>query len=157
MAGLVKPILQQIQTDLVNNLNAEVDLLDATMPDIDTDLIFIFAFNDMPSGFPVVDIYPFGDAVVQSEETNVITTIPWQIATRVAVIGDTEAEASEILDNYLTAMSKTIIKQGWGLSGEADIIRLLSWSYTADSADDTTIYKEGLLLWEVEKEYDLSV
>ena len=157
MAGLVKPILQQIQTDLVNNLNAEVDLLDATMPDIDTDLILVFAFNDIPPDYPIIDIYPFGDSVVQSEETNVITIIPWQIATRVAVIGDTEAEASEILDNYLTAMSKTIIKQGWGLSGEADIIRLLSWRYTDEFADDTTIYKEGLLLWEVEKEYDLSV
>jgi len=156
MAGLLQPILQQMQTYFVNNLNAEIDLLDATMPDIDTDMIFVFAFNDMPPSFPIIDIYPFGDSIVQSEETNVITTVPWQVATRVAVIGDTEFDASQILDNYLTAMSKTIIKQGWGLGGQADIIRLLSWSYTADGADDTTFYKEGLLLWEVEKEYDLS-
>ncbi len=157
MASYLKPIIDQIKTTLVSTLNTKKDLIDSTVADIEDDFILPFIQSTMPPGFPLVEIFPFGGSAIDSEETAKLANFFFTIATRITVTGGTELAAMELLDVYMTSMTQSIISgvsASWHLDGKADVIRLTSWDFPGEGEEAETIYKQGALIWEVEKQID---
>ena len=157
MASYLKPIIDQIKTTFVASLNTKKDLIDSGVANVQDDLILPFQAASFPSAFPLVEIFPFGGSPVDSEEMNVLATFNFIVATRITVTGGTELAAMELLDVYMTAMTQSLISgvsASWHLDGVADVIRLVSWDFPAEGEEFETIYKQGALLWEMEKQID---
>ncbi len=160
MAGYVRPILQKFQTLLQANLNAEKNLLDGTVPDVASASIRVNMPQSYPDDSQVVDIFEFGDSLIESEEMNAKILIPWQIATRIYAVGESEPDVHNRVDVYTTAMIKAIIKNGdWNLGGAlvSGILRILSIGGNMGRIEDEegVLYaKSKTILWEAEDEYD---
>lgn len=153
----LKPILDQNKTMLQTNLNTKKDLIDSTLPDVEDDFILTFRKNTMPEAFPLIEIFPFGGMVVESEFENVNVEIGWIIANRITVQADTEQAATQALDVYLTAMVQAITSgttSAWDLDTKVDRLILRDWEYPAEGEFDGTILKQGALIWQMEKEYN---
>lgn len=155
MASYLKPIIDQVKTTFVASLNTKKDLIDSTVEDVQDDFILPFIQSSMPPGFPLIEIFPFGGSPVDSEEMNVLATFNFIVATRITVTGGTELAAMELLDIYMTAMTQSLISgvsASWHLDGVADVIRLISWDFPAEGESGETIYKQGALIWEMERQ-----
>lgn len=157
MASYLKPIIDQVKTTFVASLNTKKDLIDSTVEDVQDDFILPFIQSSVPPGFPLIEIFPFGGSPVESEEMNKLALFNFVVATRITTAGGTELAAMELLDVYMTAMTQSLISgvsASWHLDGVADVIRLISWDFPAEGEDSNTIYKQGLLLWEMERQLD---
>jgi len=158
MAGLLTPILNEVQTALRATLNTEKDVLDSTLADVASAAIRI----RYPGGIvqdPVwVNIFPWGETV-PNQESNRTDRIPWGVVTEVLVNGDNSEDIIKAADVYTSAMMKSIIKDGddWSLGGTADMVEIVLINPEMfDGQQKGEIRAGNFIQWIFEREYDLT-
>jgi len=158
MAGLLTPILNEIQTALRATLNTEKDVLDNTLADVRSAAIRIEFPNMFQEEAPWVNVFPFSE-FNPDQESNITDDIPWGVVTSVVIDGENTEDLIKDVDVYTSAMLKSIIKHGtdpWKLNGEADVF-LNSISPDAFFPDETTALVIGnFIQWTFRREYNLT-
>jgi len=157
--AFLKPITDKMETILEATLNTRKDAIDSTVVDVPASSVVTSRQASMPESFPWVEIFSFGSSPIDVPE-NVNVTADFVIATRVTVQGDTEKEATEFLDVYLTSIARSLATgtngDFWSLDGTVDFLRLRDFEMPSEGELDGTIIKQGALLWGAEKIYDLT-
>ncbi len=125
MAGLLTPILNEIQIALRATLNTEKDVFDSTLADVRSDAIRIELPNLFAEEYPWVNIFPFNE-FIPNQQSNITDNIPWGVAVTVEITGDNSEQLLKDIDVYTSAVLKSIIKHGadWTLNGKCDQLTL---------------------------------
>ena len=159
MAGLLTPVLLEIQTALRATLNTEKNVLDSSLADVRSDAIRVeFATSTFAEEYPWVTIFPFSE-FNPNQESNITDEIPWGIVTNIDIAGENSEDLIKAVDVYTTAMMKSIIKHGadWTLNGVCDQIMLNSISPDAfEGEEDGSIVIGNFVQWTFRVEYNLT-
>lgn len=158
MAGLLTPILNEIQTALRATLNTEKDVLDSTLADVRSAAIRIEFPNMFQEEAPWVNIFPFSE-FSPDQESNITDDIPWGVVTSVIIDGDNTESLIKDVDVYTSAILKSIIKHGgdWTLNGVCDQVIVNSISPDAFFPDETSgIVIGNFIQWTFRREYNLT-
>jgi len=158
MAGLLTPILAEVQTALRATLNTEKDVLDSTLADVTSAAIRIQYSGGIIEDSVWVNIFPWGETS-PNQESNRTDNIPWGVVTEVLVNGDNSEDLIKAADVYTSAMMKSIIKHGddWSLNGTADMVEIVLINpETFDGRQDGEIIAGNFIQWQFEKEFDLT-
>ena len=158
MAGLLSPILDEIQTALRATLNTEKDALDSTLDDVLSTAIRIQYPGGIMEDDVVVNIFPWGETS-PNQESNITDNIPWGVVTEILVNGDNSEDLIKAADVYTSAMMKSIVKHGadWTLNGTADrlVIGLIN-PEQFDGRQEGEIATGNFIQWEFDREYNLT-
>lgn len=158
MAGLLTPILAEVQTALRATLNTEKDVLDSTLADVTSTAIRIQYPGGIMEDDIWVNIFPWGETS-PNQESNRTDNIPWGVVTEVQINGDNSEDLIKAVDVYTSAMMKSIIKHGddWSLNGTADMVEIVLINPEMfDGGQDGEIRAGTFIQWQFEKEYDLT-
>jgi len=158
MAGLLTPILAEVQTALRATLNTEKDVLDSTLDDIASAAIRIQYPGGIIEDSVWVNIFPWGETA-PNQESNRTDDFPWGVVTEVLVNGDNSEDLIKAADVYTSAMMKSIIKHGddWSLNGTCDLVEIVLVNpETFDGRQDAEIIAGNFIQWQFRKENDLT-
>ncbi len=157
MAGLLTPILAEIQTALRATMNTEKDVLDSTLADVVSGAIRIQYSGGIMQDSVWVNIFPWGETS-PNQESNITDDIPWGVVTEVLTNGDNSEALIKAVDVYTSAMMKSIIKHGddWHLNGVADVFLLSINPEKFDGRQEGEILTGTWLQWLFRKEYNLT-
>ena len=158
MAGLLTPILEEVQTALRATLNTEKDVLDSTLADVASAAIRIRYPGGIVQDSVWVNIFPWGETV-PNQESNRTDELPWGVVTEVLVNGDNSEDIIKAADVYTSAMMKSIIKHGddWSLNGTADMVEIVLINPEMfDGQQKGEIRAGSFIQWIFEKEEDLT-
>ena len=158
MAGLLTPILEEVQTALRATLNTEKDVLDSTQADVASAAIRIQYSGGIIEDSVWVNIFPWGETV-PNQESNRTDNLSWGVVTEVLVNGDNSEGIIKAADVYTSAMMKSIIKHGddWSLNGTADMVEIVLINpETLVGRQEGEITAGNFIQWIFEKEYDLT-
>ncbi len=158
MAGLLTPILEEVQTALRATMNTEKDTLDSTLDDILSGAIRIQYPGGVIEDDIWVNIFPWGETV-PNQESNITDNIPWGVVTEVLVNGDNSETLIKAADVYTSAMMKSIIKHGadWTLNGACDLLRVVLINPEEfDGQQDGEIATGNFIQWIFDREYNLT-
>ncbi len=158
MAGLLTPILEEVQTALRATLNTEKDSLDNTLDDVLSAAIRIQYPGGIMEDDVVVNIFPWGETS-PNQESNITDNVPWGVVTEVLVNGDNSEDLIKAADVYTSAMMKSVIKHGadWTLSGVADLLQLVAINPERfDGRQKGEVLTGNWLQWVFDVEYNLT-
>ena len=158
MAGLLTPILEEVQTALRATLNTEKDALDSTLADVASAAIRIQYSGGIIEDSVWVNIFPWGETV-PNQESNRTDNLPWGVVTEVLVNGDNSEDIIKAADVYTSAMMKSIIKHGddWSLNGTCDKVEIVLINpETFDGHQDSEIIAGNFIQWIFDKEETLT-
>ena len=158
MAGLLTPILEEVQTALRATMNTEKDSLDSTLDDIISAAIRIQYPGGIMEDDVWVNIFPWGETS-PNQESNKTDNIPWGVVTEVLINGDNSEALIKAADVYASAMLKSIIKHGddWSLNGTADTVQVVLINpETFDGRQKGEIAAGTFIQWVFDREYDLT-
>jgi len=158
MAGLLTPILAEIQTALRATMNTEKDVLDSSLEDIVSASIRIQYSGGIIEDDIWVNIFPWGETS-PNQESNRTDNIPWGVVTEVQINGDNSEALIKAVDVYTSAMMKSIIKRGddWSLGGTADKVEIVLINPEMfEGGQDGEIRAGTFIQWIFEREYDLT-
>jgi len=150
------PIINEFKTILVANLPGEIDDLDTSLADVPANFMFKAMKMARPQ-FPMIEIFPTGQSVVDPNYTNATIDFDWRIATIISLGAKDEPTGELNARKYMTAMIKSIEK-GTGantfkLNGVADFAGPIGVDFIGGGISGNILFAV-LIMWEVRKKVD---
>lgn len=152
----IKPILDAVVTILTANFNTQIAAIDSNAPTWNTAHISKYLIEQI-TDLPWVSVFPLGDAVHDSTEISDGFDANWQIATVIDTNGKDQAELTEYLDLYLTALIRALTRGSsgskWTFNQTAEVSLTRSGLEPLDE-EPGTIISACYAIWECSQCYD---
>ena len=157
MADYLSVILDEFETILNANLTTELTAIDSNLEAISTNFTFK-SRKAFKLKYPMLEIFPFGDATVDPHAHQGLLDIDWKIVTVLSLSANDEGKAQAAMGKYLTGIIKavekgTIANNEFQLNGVVDSCNPIGIGFVAEG-EPATLLMAGVVIWEVLQKVD---
>ncbi len=159
MADYINDILDEFETILNANLTTELTAIDSTLEAISTNFTFK-SRKAFKLKYPMLEIFPFGEATVDAHVQQGLLDINWKIVTVLSLSANDEGKAQAAMGKYLTGIIKAVEK-GTVANNEFQLNAVSGVNSCAPigigfvaEGERATLLMAGIVIWEVLQKKD---